>query len=87
MAPLQMRVNMKPFDMGYVLKVTAKHMKRSIEISMNKTLARAPELVTDAEKSLELFSTLSVLQNMRKQIDDFQTKNSRTFKSPNIKEQ
>ena len=70
----------KPFSMGYVLRTTAKHMRKSIDISIRKTFKRVAEFADDQEKSREVFETLSVLHTMRKQLDDFQASNSTTFK-------
>ena len=70
----------KPFSMPYVLRTTAKHMRKSIDISIRKTFERVAEFADDQEKSREVFETLSVLHTMRKQLDDFQASNSTTFK-------
>jgi hypothetical protein len=62
-----------PFSMGYVLRTTAKHMRKSIDISIRKTGERIAEFgeAGDSPKSREVFETLSVLHIMRKQLDDF----------------
>jgi hypothetical protein len=70
----------KPFSMGYVLRTTAKHMRKSIDISIRKTFERVPEFAEDQAKSQEVFQTLSFLHTMRKQLDDFQAKHSENFK-------
>jgi len=70
----------KPFSMGYVLRTTAKHMRKSIDISIRKTFERVSEFSADQQKSKEIFETLSVLHMMRKQLDDFQSKYSENFK-------
>ena len=69
----------KPFSMGYVLRTTAKHMRKSIDISIRKTFERIAEFDSNLEKSQEIFKTLSVLHMMRKQIDDFQLSNKEGF--------
>jgi hypothetical protein len=69
----------KPFSQGYVLRTTAKHMRKSIEISIRKTFERIAEFDGNQEKSKEVFSTLSQLHAMRKQIDDFQLNNKEEF--------
>lgn len=69
-----------PFDIAYVLRTTAKHQQRSVDISISKTFARLPEFVADEAKSKEVFLTLAKLHDMRKQIDDFQHQNSEYFK-------
>jgi hypothetical protein len=70
----------KPFSMGYVLRTTAKHMRKSIDISIRKTFERVAEFAGDQDKSAEVFKTLASLHAMRKQLDDFQHKNSEDFK-------
>ena len=70
----------KPFSMGYVLRTTAKHMRKSIDISIRKTFERISEFESNQEKSQEIFKTLAVLHTMRKQLDDFQAQNSDNFK-------
>ena len=70
----------KPFSMGYVLRTTAKHMRKSIDISIRKTFERVSEFGGNLEKSQEVFKTLATLHAMRKQLDDFQHQNSEDFK-------
>ena len=70
----------RPFSQGFVLRTTAKHMRKSIDISIRKTFERVAEFADNQEKSREVFETLSVLHTMRKQLDDFQASNSTTFK-------
>ena len=70
----------KPFSMGYVLRTTAKHMRKSIDISIRKTFERVAEFGDEPQKSREVFETLSFLHNMRKQLDDFQSAHSENFK-------
>jgi hypothetical protein len=72
--------NNRPFSMGYVLRTTAKHMRKSIDISIRKTFERVEEFAGDQEKSKEIFQTLSFLHTMRKQLDDFQAQHSKDFK-------
>lgn len=66
--------------MGYVLRTTAKHMRKSIDISIRKTFERVSEFGNNPEKSQEVFKTLAALHTMRKQLDDFQARNSEDFK-------
>ncbi|WP_396189860.1 hypothetical protein [Flavobacterium sp.] len=70
----------KPFSMGYVLRTTAKHMRKSVDISIRKTFERVAEFDGNKEKSQEVFQTLSALHQMRKQLDDFQEANKDQFK-------
>lgn len=73
-------LRMRPFSIGYVLRTTAKHMRKSIDISIRKTFDRVAEFSDDRDKSEEVFKTLSILHQMRKQLDDFQSENSDKFK-------
>jgi hypothetical protein len=70
----------KPFSTSYVLKTTAKHMRKSIDISIRKTFERVKEFEPDTDKAKEVFITLSILHQMRKNLDDFQALNSDNFK-------
>jgi len=72
----------KPFSKSFVLRTTAKHMRKSIDISIRKTFERVAEFgeSDDKEKSLEVFETLSVLHTMRGMLDDFQAQNKELFK-------
>jgi len=70
----------KPFSMGYVLRTTAKHMRKSIDISIRKTFERVSEFADDQAKSQEVFKTLASLHTIRKQLDDFQANHSEDFK-------
>lgn len=69
-----------PFSCSYVLKTTAKHMRKSIDISIRKTFERVEEFSDNREKADEVFKTLSALHTMRKQLDDFQNQHSEDFK-------
>jgi len=71
----------KPFNMSHVLRTTAKHMRKSIDISIRKSFERLPEFSGNPEKSQEVFRTLAYLHKMRKQLDDFQADNAADFKS------
>jgi hypothetical protein len=70
----------KPFSMGYVLRTTAKHMRKSIDISIRKTFDRIRDFEGNQEKSQEVFKTLAHLHAMRKQLDDFQQANQEQFR-------
>lgn len=65
--------------MAYVLRTTAKHMRKSVDISIRKTFERIPEFEGNQDKSQEVFHTLSHLHALRKQIDDFQLTNKDNF--------
>jgi hypothetical protein len=70
----------KPFSMAYVLRITTKHIRKSIDISIRKTFDRVAEFAEDREKSEEVFLALSKLHEMRKELDDFQSRNAEYFK-------
>jgi hypothetical protein len=70
----------KPFSMGYVLRATAKHMRKSINISIRKTFERIKDFEENSPESREIFYTLSQLHTMLKQLDDFQEANKENFK-------
>jgi len=70
----------KPFSMGYVMRTTTKHMRKSIDISIRKTFDRVAEFSKDPLKSDEVFRTLAHLHGMRNQLDEFQKKNVDAFK-------
>jgi len=69
----------KPFSCGYVLRTTAKHVRRSIDISIRKTFARIKEFDGDPKKGHEIFETLSALHSMRSSLDAFQEENKELF--------
>jgi hypothetical protein len=70
----------KPFSQGYVLRTTAKHMRKAIDVSIRKTFERVGEFANDPVKSAEVFKTLSSLHTMRRNLDDFQATNAEDFK-------
>ena len=70
----------KPFSMGYVLRTTARHMRKSIDVSIRKTFARMPEFQNDEAKSQEIFKTLGRLHALRNEIDRFQQENAEDFR-------
>ncbi len=70
----------KPFSIGYVLRTTSKHMRKSVDISIRKTLERIAEFEDDKAKSEEVLRTISALHAMRKQLDDFQAAFADDFK-------
>ena len=70
----------KPFSMGYVLRTTAKHMRKSIDISIRKTFERMSEFPAGSDRADEVFKTLAHLKKKKKTLDDFQAINSELFK-------
>jgi len=74
-----METTNKPFSMGYVLRTTAKHVRKDIDISIRKTFGRIAEFDGDQAKSQEIFKTLALLHAMRKLLDEFQVNNKEGF--------
>ena len=77
-APLTM--SEKPFSASYVLRTTAKHMRKSIDVSIRKTFERISEFSEDPVKSEEVFTTLMLLHSMRRALDLFQKEHSQHFR-------
>jgi len=69
-----------PYTKSYVLRATARHMRRCIDISIRKTNERWPEFKDIPEKSKEVMETLMVLHNMRNAVDQFQVEYAAEFK-------
>lgn len=59
----------KQFSMEYVLTATYKHMLKSVDISIKKTLNRIAEFEGNQEKSQEIFVTLTKLHKIKSDID------------------
>lgn len=62
----------KPFSFGYVMRTTIKHLQKSVDVSIKKTLDRIEEFKGDEEKSREVFNTLATLHSIKNVISDFQ---------------
>jgi predicted KAP-like P-loop ATPase len=58
----------RPFTMDYVLRTTQKHMIKSIETSIKKTMDRMPEFADDQPKAQEIFHTLGYLHNIKNRV-------------------
>ena len=56
----------KPFDRGFVIDITLRHMRRDVDISIKKTMERMPEFESDPVKAQEVFKTLSQLHQLKK---------------------
>jgi hypothetical protein len=69
----------KPFSIGYVLRTTAKHMRKAIDISIRKTFERVHDFEADTTEAQECFETLAKLHAMRKLVDDFQETHKEKF--------
>lgn len=63
-------VTEKPFSREYVLKTTARHMLKSVDISIRKTMDRMNEFKDNHEKANEVFKTLTELQALKKQVSE-----------------
>jgi hypothetical protein len=59
----------KPFSRSFVVNVTIRNMRKSVDISIKKTLKRVGEFSQDREKSQEILETLSCLYSIQKQLD------------------
>jgi hypothetical protein len=67
--------SLKPFSMGYVLKTTARHMRKSVDLSIRKTFERIVDFSEDKAKSQEIFETLSSLHFVADNADKFKVGN------------
>ena len=67
------------FTKDYVLKLTARHMRRSIDLSIGKTFDRIEEFAGDQKASAEIFETLSHLHQMRRMLDEYQRVHAAAF--------
>ena len=67
--------NSKPFSMDYVLRTTTKHLRKSIDVSIKKTLDRIAEFDGDQVKSAEVFKTLAHLHKLKNDVEAFQAAN------------
>jgi len=72
--------SIKPFSMDYVLRATARHMRKSVDLSIGKTFERIEEFKNDPKKSREIFETLSALHAMKRNLNTFQSDNPDKFK-------
>ena len=69
----------KPFTMGYVLKLTFSNMNKSIDHSIIETSARLGEFEPGSEKWQEVLTTLSALDQAKKLLEEFQLNNEHIF--------
>lgn len=69
----------KPFSMSFVLRETVKHMRKSIDISTQKTIARLPEFKDDSDGIAEVMTTLTNLNRLNKLLDDIENNNTNLF--------
>lgn len=59
-----------PFSREYVIHTTVKHMRKSVDISIEKTFKRIEEFANDPVKSIEVLVTLSELNTLRNNLDN-----------------
>ena len=71
---------LRHFSMANTMRITARHMRKSVDISIRNTFAQVERHADDRAKSEEIFKTLSWLHQWRQKIDDFQKENSSIFK-------
>lgn len=57
------------FTKEYVLGVTKRNMLKSIDTSINKTVARVGEFPPDTEKAREVFETITTLQAYKNRVN------------------
>lgn len=57
-----------------------RHMRKSIDISIGKSVERFKDFDRDVESGNEIMETLSVLHELRNQLDEFQEQNKELFK-------
>lgn len=62
----------KPFSKEYVIGVTLGHMKRCIDVSLDKVVNRLPEF-QDTEHSKEVFETLSELKRIKASLEAYES--------------
>ena len=68
-----------PFSKSFVMRTTLRHMKKSIEISINKSFDRLKDFDSDSLMGKEIIETLSVLHTLNKIVDEFQISNRHLF--------
>ena len=69
-----------PFDRAYVVRMTLKGMRSSVDFSTRKTLFRLKDFGAGDEKRDEIMETLSTLSSLNKLIDDFESHNKHLLK-------
>lgn len=69
----------KPFDKSFVLTLTAAKMKQAIDNSIRKCIQRTHEFREDHDKKMEILETCSVLETMKKGIEEFEHHNQHLF--------
>ena len=70
-----------PFDKGFVMRTTFKHMRRSVDISISKSFERLKDFEGDTVMGTEIMETLSVLHQVKKFVDGFEQNNKHLFTS------
>lgn len=67
------KYNKPPFSKDYVLSVTLGHMKRCIDVSLDKVVARLPEFENSEHSSKEVFETLSELKRIKASLETYES--------------
>lgn len=70
----------KPFSTEYVMGTTARHVLKSVDLSVEKTMGRIPDFEPDTAKAQEVFKTLTSLQAFKQHIQSFVDANPQLFK-------
>ena len=65
----------RPFSAQRTMKITMHNMRKCVDLSISKVLEYVPAAEQNPELSVDIFKTLITLNNLRSQIDGFQTKN------------
>ena len=68
-----------PYDKGFVMRTTFKHMQRSVDISIGKSFERLNDFPGDNAMGKEILETLSVLHQVKKFVQEFETNNKHLF--------
>ena len=68
-----------PFSMSYVLAETYRHLHRSIDISVQKTLSRLADFEDEPEKVKEIMLTLTNLNRLSKVLATIKSNNQDLF--------
>jgi hypothetical protein len=71
--------NKPPYSKSFVIKTTFHHMRKSIDISVNKSFERLKDFDSDSDTGKEIIETLSVLHTIKKMLDEFEINNQHLF--------
>jgi hypothetical protein len=71
--------NKPPYSKSFVMKTTLHHMRKSVDISVNKSFDRLKDFDNDSDTGKEIIETLSVLHTIKKMLDEFEQNNQHLF--------